>query len=113
VTADTDRKASDGEEMIIIKRVIGLPGERVRIENGHVYINDRQLEEPYLPESVRTYPHNPDYANVLLGEDEYYLLGDNRENSQDSRDIGAVSRGDIEGKLLIRFYPFSRFGVPD
>jgi len=113
VTADTNRKGNSGEEMIIIKRIIGLPGERVCIENGSVYINDRKLEEPYLPETMRTFPHNPDYANVLLGEDEYYLLGDNRENSQDSRDIGAVSRDDIEGKLLIRFYPFSRFGVPD
>jgi len=112
VTADTDEKTSNGNEMIIIKRVIGLPGERVTIKNGNVYINDALLDEPYLAEGVRTAPHLEKYADVTLQKDQYYLLGDNRTNSRDSRDIGPVSRDEIAGKLILRFYPFSKFGVP-
>ena len=56
-------------------------------------------------------PHHEKYADVTLQKDEYYSLGDNRANSRDSRDIGPVARSEIEGKLILRFYPFSKFGV--
>ncbi len=112
VTADTHEKTADGLEMIIIKRVIGVPGDRVTIKHGEVYVNGELLEEPYLAEGVRTAPHYEMYADVTLQEDEFYLLGDNRANSRDSRDIGPVTRSEIEGKLILRFYPFSKFGVP-
>jgi len=112
VTADTHEKTVDGLEMIIIKRVIGVPGDRVTIKHGEVYVNGELLDEPYLAEGVRTAPHHEKYADVTLQKDEYYLLGDNRANSRDSRDIGPVTRSEIEGKLILRFYPFSKFGVP-
>ena len=113
VTADAYRDdGSPGDEIIIIKRVVGLPGEKVTIREGQVFIDDRQLIEPYLPEEVLTSEHAMAYSNVLLGEDEYYLLGDNRMSSRDSRDIGPVKRSEIEGKLLLRFYPLEKFGKP-
>ncbi len=112
VTADTHEKTTEGLEMIIIKRVIGVPGDRVTIKHGNVYVNGELLEEPYLAEGVRTAPHREMYADVTLQEDEFYLLGDNRANSRDSRDIGPVTRSEIEGKLILRFYPFNKFGVP-
>ncbi len=112
VTADTHEKTAKGDEMIIIKRVIGLPGERVTIKEGAVFINGVLLDEPYLSEGVRTAPHNNNYADVTLDKNEYFLLGDNRTNSRDSRDIGPVTRAEIEGKLILRFYPFNKFGKP-
>ncbi len=112
VTADMHEKTPKGDEVIIIKRVIGLPGERITIKEGGVYIDGVLLEEPYLAEGVRTAPHNAVYADVTLGKDQYFLLGDNRTNSRDSRDIGPVARSEIEGKLILRLYPFSKFGKP-
>ena len=113
VTADAYRDdGSTGDEIIIIKRVVGLPGEKVTIREGQVFIDDRQLVEPYLPEGVLTSEHVMVYSNVQLGEDEFYLLGDNRMSSRDSRDIGPVKLSEIEGKLLLRFYPLEKFGKP-
>ncbi|HZK28669.1 MAG TPA: signal peptidase I [Clostridia bacterium] len=111
VTADTVKNAT-GDEIIIIKRVIGLPGERVTIREGYVFIDDERLEEPYLVEGILTAEHALKHADVRLGPEEYYLLGDNRRDSRDSRDIGPVTRSEIEGKLLVRFYPFDKIGVP-
>lgn len=112
VTADAYRDDTENDEIIIIKRVVGLPGERVVIREGHVFIDGRQLVESYLSEGVLTSEHAMAYSEVLLGEDEYYLLGDNRMGSRDSRDIGPVHRSEIEGKLLFRFYPLDKMGKP-
>ena len=113
VTADSDKTHEVGDEIvIIIKRVIGLPGERVTILEGYVYIDGERLEEPYLADDVLTADHSIKHSDVRLGDDEYYLLGDNRPNSRDSRDIGPVARSEIEGKLLVRFYPFNKIGKP-
>ena len=112
VTADAYRDNTESDEIVIIKRVVGLPGERVVIREGQVFIDGRQLVEPYLPEDVLTSEHVMAHSDVLLGEDEYYLLGDNRIGSRDSRDIGPVHRSEIEGKLLFRFYPLDKIGKP-
>lgn len=112
VTADTIRGSGSDEEIVIIKRIVGLPGEHVSIRQGLVYIDGRQLEEPYLDKGVMTREHSSEYAEVLLGPDQYYLLGDNRGNSRDSRDIGPVMRQEIEGKLVFRIYPVKRIGIP-
>lgn len=96
-----------------VKRIIGLPGETVRIDQaGNIYINEQLLVENYGAEPIL--PTNLGRANqpILLGEDEYFVLGDNRNHSQDSRwsDVGNVSRDDIVGKARFRIYPFSSFG---
>jgi signal peptidase I len=112
VTADSFRDLTNNHEIMIIKRIIGLPGERITIRGGFVYIDGQQLDEPYLEEGMMTSEHSGEYADILLGDNEYYLLGDNRMNSRDSRDVGPVSRGEIEGKLFFRFLPFERIGKP-
>jgi len=90
-----------------IKRIIGLPGEIVIIENNEVHIikdgKDTILEESYLPENLKTRGN----VNVLLKEDEYFVLGDNREYSFDSRVWGGVNRKNIIGKAFLRLFPLS------
>ncbi len=92
----------------LIKRVIGLPGETIEIVNGKVYINDRLLEEPY----IRT-PWNDTLPKVVIPPDEYFVMGDNRNNSLDSRSaqVGLVSKDLIIGKATLSYLPLSRFGL--
>lgn len=112
VTADSFRETDDHGEIMIIKRIVGLPGEHVAVRDGYVYIDGRRLAEPYLPEGMMTSAHLSLYADLQLGDDEYYLLGDNRMNSRDSRDVGPVGRKEIEGRLFFRLFPLERFGRP-
>ena len=102
------------EDTTYVKRIIGLPGETVRIDqSGNIYINEKLLKENYGKENIL--PTNLGRANqpVVLGEDEYFVLGDNRNNSTDSRwaDVGNVNREDIVGKVILRIYPFTEIGV--
>ncbi|MCR4907931.1 MAG: signal peptidase I [Lachnospiraceae bacterium] len=94
-----------------IKRVIGLPGESVRILDGRIYINGIELEENYGSEEF--FSGGIAENDLILGEDEYFVLGDNRNDSVDSRssDLGAVHRKEIEGKAFLRVYPFGSFGA--
>lgn len=98
------------EDTFYIKRVIGLPGETVQIREGSIYINGRALEEDYGYETI----NNPGLASepVTLGEDEYFVLGDNRNNSADSREpsVGNISRDDIIGRAIFRIWPASEIG---
>lgn len=95
-----------------VKRIIGLPGEKVFIdENGNIYIDDSLLNEKYGREVI----NDPGIAStpVILGEDEYFVLGDNRNYSKDSRyeDVGAVHRNDIIGRAWILIWPIKEFQV--
>lgn len=99
------------EDTYYIKRIIGLPGETVQIDgNGTIYINGEELEESYGREIIK----DPGVAAdpIKLGEDEYFVLGDNRNASSDSRDssVGNIKGEDIIGRAWLRIYPFSRFG---
>ena len=99
-----------------IKRVIGLPGEHVKIEDGNVYINGQQLNEPYLLSSVFTGKlRNSDtpYLDLVVPEGHLFLMGDNRESSTDSRCFGCVPFEKIESRVLIRFWPLNYFGTVD
>lgn len=96
----------------LVKRVIAVPGDEVEIKNGRVYVNGTELIEDYLPKEVVTEVQFPDYAHVKLGEDEIYVLGDNRPHSSDSRSFGPVKIKSLIGRSLVRFYPFNRFGIP-
>lgn len=107
-----DTKGLDPMPTHIIKRVVALPGETVEIRDQHVFVNGTQLEEPYLEDSIPTEGRVEEFTHVTLGADEYFCLGDNREVSKDSRTIGPIPRKNIDGKLLVRFYPFSSFGRP-
>ena len=93
-----------------IKRIIGLPGETVQIKNGSIYINGELLKaQDGLGEA--TIAGAAEYP-VELGEDEYFLLGDNRESSEESRfsGIGNIKRENLIGRVWLRFQPFSRLG---
>lgn len=91
----------------VIKRVIGLPGEAVQIVEGCVYIDGEKLaDDPAAQTSI----YGVAEAGVTLGEDEYFLLGDNRDNSTDSRVWGPVGSEDIKGVTVFRFFPFWKAG---
>ena len=114
----------DGEDMegynheeYLIKRIVGLPGETVRIADGHVYIREAgaadfyMLDEPYLVDGVETYVMSwgleRGYDEITLGPDEYYCLGDNRPVSNDSRNLGPFSADRIKGIAIVIIYPFN------
>ncbi len=101
------------EEDYYVKRVIALPGETIQIIGEDIYINGEHLEENFGKQAI-TYQGIAEEP-LTLGNDEYFLMGDNREVSFDSRyeEIGAVHRDSIDGKALIRIWPFSEFGKID
>ena len=95
-----------------IKRVIGLPGETVQIDaEGNIYVDGEVLEESYGLETIR----DPGlaYQEIKLSQDEYFVLGDNRNNSSDSRvsSVGNIKRSAIIGRAWVRIYPFSKVGM--
>lgn len=94
-----------------IKRVIGLPGETIEIRNGNVFVDGDQIEEPYL-EGERTFcPGEQDCEPVTVPEESVFVLGDNRDNSQDSRLFGAVPVDNIIGKAWVTYWPTDEIGV--
>jgi signal peptidase I len=90
-----------------VKRIVGLPGERIAEENGTVYIDGTELEEPYLEPDRRA---EGSFAPVELGEDEYFMMGDNRGLSCDSRVWGPISREDMVGPVFFVYWPPNRIG---
>ena len=101
-----------GKKEYYIKRINGLPGETVQIdENGNIYINGELLEENYGAETIQ----NPGRAAkpITLGDDEYFVMGDNRNNSKDSRseEVGNVKRSQIIGRAWLRIWPLNKFGL--
>ena len=88
----------------LIKRVIGLPGEKIECRDGTIYINGKKIKDKYA------YSKTEDFNKVEINDDEYFVLGDNRSNSLDSRVFGVFKKKDIKGKAIITIYPFKRFG---
>ncbi len=93
----------------LIKRIIGLPGDTVSIKNSQVYINNEVLDEPYISKSLSYKDFElKDLGIEKIPEDMYFVLGDNRENSMDSREIGCVAKKEIQGIISFRFWPLNR-----
>ena len=96
-----------------IKRIVALPGERLLIRDGEVFINGHHLEEPYLPEAWtqdNNWPANGSDGEVIPPND-YFVMGDNRNRSQDSRFFGPIGRDRIDGKAWFRIWPFGDFNI--
>lgn len=138
VASETD---SDGKEKLIVKRVIGMPGDTIRYENDVLYINDQEVDEPYLDEYLAAfqkdklqeeYAYNKQFQAVAqaaqaftqdangsvdfsltVPEGQYYLLGDDRLVSLDSRSVGTFARDNIKGEVVFRMWPFNRIGTVD
>jgi signal peptidase I len=93
-----------------IKRIVGVPGDRIVIRDGTVFIDERKLDEPYVVKPWSdTWP--PSGQEQTLGPDQYFVMGDNRNHSSDSRVFGAINRNEIEAEAWLRVYPLSEFGV--
>lgn len=90
----------------LVKRVIGLPGETVEFKDNVLYINGQEVKEPYIKNEV-----TKDYVlkkpSNVIPEDMYFVVGDNRDDSLDSRVIGLIDKKDISGKIVMRLFPFS------
>ena len=103
--------------MDFIKRVIAIPGDRLLIRGGEVFVNGHILREPYIGQEAWTenadYPQGSDPAGVILKSDDYFVLGDNRNHSSDSRVFGMVHRDQIEARAWIRVLPLSTIGPVD
>jgi signal peptidase I len=91
-----------------IKRVIGLPGDHIRIDQGTVYINGKALKEPYVPARYRD---RRSMAAGVVPPHEYFVMGDHRNISEDSRDFGPVPRSDIYGKASFIYWPAGQMGA--
>lgn len=92
-------------EQEYIKRLVGLPGDKVRVENGHLYVNDELVDEPYIAAA----PNYPGEWDVPAGQ--YFVLGDNRNNSYDSHNWGSVPADYLVGKAVFIYWPFERLGL--
>lgn len=88
----------------LIKRVIGLPGEKIEYSHGKLYIDDKEVED------VHAYGDTDSFKSITLKDNEYFVMGDNREVSLDSRILGPVTKDDIKGTVGIIIYPFNRIG---
>lgn len=106
-------KAPGNEDYEYIKRIVGLPGEQVKISEGKVYINDQLLNELYLPADLPTRPgfFAAEGKAVIIPANQYFVLGDNRLHSSDSRDWGPVPQQNIVGKAWFRYWPMDQLGL--
>ena len=113
ITIDAKGMEGYSHEENLIKRIVGLPGETIKIADGDVYINGQLLDESdYLPAGTKTYVgaegQSRGYDEMTLGPDEYYCMGDNRGGSNDSRRMGPFKKSQIDAKVLARIYPFNK-----
>lgn len=101
------------ESQDFIKRIIGLPGDTVMVQDQQVFRNGSLLTENYLPAGTKTYPGSflPEGTTYKVDPGKYFALGDNREHSSDSREWGVLTREEIVGKVFFRYFPLQNFGI--
>lgn len=100
------QKVSSNRTVFFIKRIIGVPGDTVEIKEGQVYVNEDLIDEDYIQNGIETLTPNGENLRVLLDEDQYFVLGDNRNNSVDSRfeEVGIVTKKQIVSKKVITLF---------
>lgn len=96
-----------------IKRIIGLPGEEIKVQGGKIYINGRELEEGYLPNDARILPgrFSEEGQVITVPAGSYYVLGDNRDHSLDSRNLGPIERQYVTGRAWFVYWPVAEAGT--
>lgn len=101
------------ETQDFIKRIIATPGDTIKVEEGSVYVNGRKVSEEYLPSDTRTRAGNflIEGSQIKTGPNQYFVFGDNRDHSSDSREWGAVTQEEIVGKVFFRYWPPKSFGL--
>ncbi len=108
VVFKTFLKTADGTDKALIKRVIAVAGDTIVVKDGKTYVNDEKLKEDYI---------NGDYdrgdVDMIIPEGMVFVMGDNRQISYDSRDLGPIEIKSIKGKVLVRLFPFNRIGMVD
>ena len=108
-------KAPEGVDPTVkdlVKRVVGLPGETIEQTNGRIYVDGKRLKEPYLTESAIAEP-GPGFARIKIPKDSYWVMGDNRSNSKDSRLFPDhfIHKRDIVGRVFVRVWPLNRLDI--
>lgn len=113
VVVHSELVQENGDEKMLIKRIIGMPGDTITITEDTVYINGEALQEDYIKEPGTNKSQGTDVQDLVVPDDAYFCMGDNRRVSVDSRDpsVGCVSRDQIIGKVVLRLYPFSRISL--
>ena len=98
----------DGSQKDLVKRIIAVGGDHIKIENSNVYVNDKLIKEPYIHDN-----YTEGSIDMVIPEGKVFAMGDNREKSLDSRyeDVGLVNEKDIMGKVMIRLFPFNKIGT--
>ena len=102
-------KPRSENESALVKRVIGLPGDTIEFIDQQLYINGELVEEPYISEPCSRYRCEDEVWH--LGPDEYFMMGDNRNVSNDSRAFGPVPQENVVGEVLFRYWPLEQFGI--
>ena len=106
-------KAPNNPDIDYIKRVIGLPGDQVKIEGGYVFVNGDRLTESYLSDTTQLFPGSSirEGEESTIPQDHLFVLGDNRPHSSDSREFGPIPKRLIIGKAFLRYWPPQQFGI--
>lgn len=105
-------KAPRNPELDYIKRIIGLPEERIKIESGKIFINGQELKENYIPKNeVSGGFFLAKGKEIKIPKDSYFVLGDNRSHSSDSREWGPIKKNEIVGRAFLRYWPPQRIGI--
>lgn len=110
IVFSTNLKQENGDKKDLVKRVIAVEGDRIKIENSNVYVNNLLLEELYINNE-----YTDGYVDMVIPKNKVFAMGDNREESLDSRyeEVGLVDEKDIMGKVSLRLFPFNKIGKID
>ena len=106
IVFESELETEDGDKKLLIKRIVGLPGETVTVSDGEVYIDGQLLEEDYLKDGITP----GEIADCKIPEGQLFVMGDNRVVSIDSRDLGCIDEETVMGKAVFRLFPFNQIG---